>query len=92
MSVRAFDLGSPQRFGVNQATVTINVIRNQNCPIFDNLPNVITIPRNQGLNTRIFDVNATDADPAVSTVFLLIRAPLPNISSPYRKTLRVVDP
>ena len=54
-TVRIYDLGSPSRLGENQATA-INLIRNQNCPIFQNLPRDITIPRTQQFNTRVYDV------------------------------------
>lgn len=64
--MRAYDLGLPQRTSANQATVRINVIRNQNCPVFNNLPADITISQSQVTNTRVYNVSATDADPAVS--------------------------
>ena len=68
MFVRAYDLGTPQRNSANQATVRINVIRNNNCPIFQNLPANITISSSFGSNDRIYNVSATDNDPAVSCV------------------------
>jgi len=70
MFVRAYDLGIPQRTSNTDATVRINVIRNQNCPVFNNLPADITISQSQNTNTRVYNVSATDLDTAVSFYFL----------------------
>ena len=65
MFVRAYDLGTPQRNSQNQATVRINVIRNNNCPIFQNLPANITITSQFNNNDRIYNISAVDNDPPV---------------------------
>lgn len=69
--VRAYDLGFPQLSSANQATVRINVIRNQNCPVFNNLPTEISISQSQSTNIRVFNVSATDLDPAVSSFLFM---------------------
>ena len=66
MSVRAYDLGIPQRQSDQFATVRINIVRNANCPDFDNLPNTVNISQTTSVNTNIFNVSASDADPPVS--------------------------
>ena len=67
LTVRAIDNGSPNKLqSGNVATVTIKVNRNNNPPIFQNLPAVRSVPRNSGSNFLILDVNATDADSVVS--------------------------
>ncbi|WAQ95445.1 FAT4-like protein [Mya arenaria] len=62
MFVRAYDLGTPQRSSAQQATVRITVLRNNNCPVFNNLPTQIDISQTQSTLTRIFNVSATDSD------------------------------
>ncbi|XP_052789236.1 protocadherin Fat 1-like [Mya arenaria] len=62
MFVRAYDLGTPQRSSAQQATVRITILRNNNCPVFNNLPNQIDISQTQSTLSRIFNVSATDSD------------------------------
>lgn len=62
MSVRAIDFGSPQLTSSEAASVTINVIRNNNGPVFQNTPYSSDISLNVGSGTSVFQVTATDAD------------------------------
>jgi len=62
MSVRAYDLGTPQLTSIQQASITIIVLRNANCPVFSNLPRSINISQSQSTLNSIYDINATDAD------------------------------
>ncbi|XP_035826841.1 protocadherin Fat 4, partial [Aplysia californica] len=62
-TVRAYDLGIPERQSLQFATVRINVIRNSNCPVFSNLPSTVNISQTLGSNVNIFNVTASDADP-----------------------------
>jgi hypothetical protein len=62
LTLRAYDLGTPERETVQRATVTVNVLRNNNAPQFIRTPYQTTINRDQGLNTAILTVTATDAD------------------------------
>ena len=66
MFVRVYDLGTPSRTSQTQATVTITVLRNINCPTFSNLPANINIQQSQTINSRIFNVSAFDSDANVS--------------------------
>ncbi|KAJ8319080.1 hypothetical protein KUTeg_004171 [Tegillarca granosa] len=67
VQVRATDGGTPA-LSSPVVTVTVNVIRNLNCPIFSNLPtNVVSIDQNsQPIN--FYNVTATDSDQQ-NTVF-----------------------
>ena len=69
MFVRVYDLGIPSRTSQTQATVTITVLRNINCPTFSNLPGSIDIQQSQTTNSRIFNVSAFDSDANVSVQF-----------------------
>lgn len=66
MTVEAKDKGvSP--FATN-VDVIIDIDRNQNSPIFDNLPHVLSPGINEDIlaSAAIFDVDAQDADTVVS--------------------------
>ena len=69
MSVFATDQGNPQLTSTTQATVNINVIRNLNCPVFQNLPANITIQQSVQQNAILFNVSAFDADQFVRTIY-----------------------
>ena len=68
--VRAYDLGTPRCTSQNQATVVVNVIRNQNCPDFRNLPADVTISQRQDASQLIYSVIAIDNDPPVNRIFM----------------------
>lgn len=67
-SIYAFDKGNPSRRSLLPAQVTINVLRNQNPPIYTNLPKEIEIEETESANTVIYTVTATDADPVSRTI------------------------
>ena len=56
----AADLGYPTLTG--DATLTVNILRNQEPPIFLNEPYSVQVERNQGIGSNIFRVTATDDD------------------------------
>ena len=62
MTVLATDQGVPNRVSSQQATVRINILRNLNCPVFNNLPTNISISQSTNIGTRIFNVSAVDLD------------------------------
>jgi len=68
MTVFARDYGTPRLQSQVSASVTINVIRNRNCPVFQNAPYSAGISQNVATGTSVFQVTATDAD-AVSTIY-----------------------
>ena len=65
LTVQATDQGVPNRVSQISATVTINILRNLNCPVFANLPNNITVPQSTNQGARIYNVTAFDQDAAV---------------------------
>lgn len=54
------------RVAAQSATVTINVVRNQNTPFFVNEPYSRLIQENLPTGTSIYQVTARDADATVS--------------------------
>ena len=72
LAVRAYDLSVPRAESPQFATVRINVIRNDNCPVFTNLPNTVTISQTTAQFNNVYDVSATDNDPAVSALVAVI--------------------
>ena len=66
LTVRAYDLSVPRAESPQFATVRINVIRNDNCPVFGNLPNDVTISQTSLPSSIVYSVSATDNDPTVS--------------------------
>ncbi|XP_052799205.1 protocadherin Fat 4-like [Mya arenaria] len=62
MTVYARDFGTPQLQSQNFATVTITVIRNENCPVFYRAPYAADISQSLSSGTSVFRVTATDAD------------------------------
>ena len=64
--VRARDGGNPSREGEQQATVTINVVRNRYTPIFSELHYTAEVRQDLGFGNRVGQVSATDQDPEVS--------------------------
>jgi hypothetical protein len=66
MTVFARDFGTPQLQSLESATVTINVIRNNFGPVFQNTPYAREISQSIATGTSVFRVNATDADTSVS--------------------------
>ncbi|KAK3089813.1 hypothetical protein FSP39_006721 [Pinctada imbricata] len=65
MTVQATDEGVPNRASQQSASVTINILRNLNCPVFTNLPNNITVSQSTVLGSRIFNVSAFDQDEGI---------------------------
>ncbi|XP_046579033.1 protocadherin Fat 4-like [Haliotis rubra] len=63
MTVRATDLGTPTQQSTQVATVRINVLRNNNCPQFINLPANITIPTSVNFGNSLYNITALDNDP-----------------------------
>lgn len=53
---------------VSPLTCEFTVIRNNHAPVFTNLPHVAEVLSNIAPSSRIFDVDATDADPPVSVM------------------------
>ena len=64
--VVARDGGSPQQVSIQNAQVTINVIRNLNPPVFQNLPYETTVPFFVNNGVEVYNVLATDIDTVVS--------------------------
>ena len=64
LSITAFDNGIPQLSG--RVTVTVNVIRNRNGPVFSGNSYETTVDESISTGTSILQVQATDAD-GVST-------------------------
>ncbi|WAQ96421.1 FAT4-like protein [Mya arenaria] len=62
MTVYARDYGTPRIQSNDFATVTITVIRNENCPVFQNTPYSTDISQSVATGTSVFSVTATDAD------------------------------
>lgn len=60
LSITAFDNGIPQLS--SRVTVTVNVIRNRNGPVFSGNSYVTTIDESISVGTSILQVQATDAD------------------------------
>lgn len=54
------------RTSIQNAQVTINIVRNLFAPQFTNTPYSTTIPFTAGSQFTVFDVNATDSDTTVS--------------------------
>ena len=64
--VRAKDQGSPQLSSADSATLTVAVQRNKNCPQFEGKSYEKTIDQTQGVDSRVLEMKASDADPQVS--------------------------
>ncbi|KAJ8318063.1 hypothetical protein KUTeg_003154 [Tegillarca granosa] len=62
LSVRAFDQGSPVLTATANVPVNINVVRNNNPPVFINTPYARSISKDTQIGSSIFRVTATDAD------------------------------
>lgn len=60
LSITAYDNGIPQLS--SRVTVTVNVIRNRNGPVFSGNSYVTTIDESISVGTSILQVQATDAD------------------------------
>lgn len=65
VSLLAYDQGFPSLVSV-QALLIVNILRNQNPPVFINEPYSATISQNQGTFLSIITVTARDADVTVS--------------------------
>lgn len=84
MTVLATDQGVPNRVSSQQATVRINILRNLNCPVFNNLPANISISQSTGLGTRVYNVSATDLDTDVCS--FLVSKSAKHVGINYKKT------
>ena len=63
LTVIARDGGMPQSLqSGNFATVTIRVNRNNNPPVFQNLPTIKSVPHNSSSGFVVMDVDAVDTD------------------------------
>lgn len=60
LRVTAFDTAVQSQ--VAEALVSINMIRNENPPIFVNEPYTTTVPESLGLGSSVYKISATDAD------------------------------
>ena len=60
MTLVAYDAFYPRNFGI--ATVTINIIRNPNAPVFSLPSYQVTINENFPLGDVVVDVQASDLD------------------------------
>ncbi|KAH3873305.1 hypothetical protein DPMN_036537 [Dreissena polymorpha] len=58
MTVYATDYGTPRLPSNTFATVTIDVIRNDNCPVFRNTPYGASISQSIASGTSVFRVNS----------------------------------
>ena len=63
----AKDLGQNQLVSDN-ATVVIEVIRNENAPVFERDVYTAGINQNQGVGNRLAQVKAVDRDPEVTVM------------------------
>lgn len=77
MTITATDRGTPQQS--DSATITINIVRNTQSPVFTNSGQyATTIDQNLNIGTSVFTVTATDGDTVVcividtQTTFILI--------------------
>lgn len=68
MSLLAFDQGFPSLVSA-RALLIVNILRNQNPPVFINEPYSTTISQNQGTFQSIITVTATDADLTVCILY-----------------------
>lgn len=68
VSLLAYDQGFPSLVSV-RALLIVNILRNQNPPVFINEPYSTTISQNQGTFQSIITVTATDADLTVRTLY-----------------------
>lgn len=64
------DQGVPSLTSNQQASVTINVQRNNVAPVFQLAPYSVTVNRSVVQGSVIFDANAVDTDIIVSSVFV----------------------
>ena len=65
--IMAKDLGQNQLVSDN-ATVVIEVIRNENAPVFERDVYTAGINQNQGVGNRLAQVKAVDRDPEVTVM------------------------
>lgn len=66
MVITARDLGTPQLFASNDATVKITVLKNNFKPEFTNLPKTVTLSSTDSVGHIVYDVIAKDRDTEVS--------------------------
>ena len=62
LTVGAFDLGTPSRSAAQDATVFIQVTRNQNAPFFRNTPYVTQVQQSRAVGEVVMTVTADDND------------------------------
>ncbi|KAL5018733.1 hypothetical protein ScPMuIL_004455 [Solemya velum] len=62
MTITLADKGFPVLTAVNSATLTVNVVRNKNAPIFRNTPYGRALDRTTQVDQVVFTVTADDAD------------------------------
>jgi len=69
MQVRATDDGIPAKQSTRDATVRINIIRNENDPYFINTPYETTVQETDSVGTSVITVTARDDDNLVGFTF-----------------------
>ena len=68
LEVEAYDLGEPAaRRSSNRAQVRVDVVRNENTPLFFNDSYRAELRQDAGVGSQVALVRATDADQAVSS-------------------------
>ena len=68
LTITARDLGSPSRAAINTATVTVNVNRNNNPPVFRNTPYDVTISTPAAASSSVRAITVTDSDLVVGAL------------------------
>lgn len=68
LTITARDLGNPSRSAINTATVTVNVNRNNNPPVFRNTPYDVTISTPASASSSVRAITVTDSDLVVGAV------------------------
>lgn len=66
MVITARDLGNPPLSAKNDATVKINVVKNNFKPVFTNLPKTVTLSSTDSVGHVVYNVIANDRDTEVS--------------------------
>lgn len=72
MYVQAYDIGSPSKTSVINATVTIDIYRNLRDPFFSGEPFAANIPETSVIGTSVLQVNFGDSDTNVSGLYFLL--------------------
>ncbi|KAL3875972.1 hypothetical protein ACJMK2_033866 [Sinanodonta woodiana] len=68
LTVIVRDGGSPPRQAAQTGTIVVNVIRNNNAPLWQNLPQTQAITQSYGINNIVYTANAIDSDQVFNVV------------------------